>query len=647
MTAVENKTPIRAGAYLTNLLAGLIPLFAIVWALQIAPSLGYALFKEQFLAVMLGLSLGVAFLTLPAKRVSETRGRTAPIPFYDWGLAILGAGSLFYLAYDYRRFQIEFPLATMEMLAIGTIIFLLTMEALRRATGLVLFVIVFCFMGYALIGDLVPAPLTGRSVDLKSLIPYLGFDPNAALGTPMSVAATIVVLFIFFGRLLLKTGCGEFFIDLAMAGMGQRRGGAAKISVLASALFGSISGSAISNVATTGVITIPLMRRSGYSGVQSGAIETIASTGGQLMPPIMGAAAFLMAEFLEIPYTEVVIAAIVPALLYYFAVFIQVDLMAGRADIKILDTEIPSFWEVLKLGWHFLIPFAVLLYALFVSGVEAEIAALYGAVAIVAVGILRRYKEHHLNLKDLPAVFWDTGRAMLDLFVIVAAAGFVIGMLNISSGGFALTLFLVQLGGDSFLLLLVISAGVCILLGMGMPTSGVYVLLAALVAPALIEVGIQPLSAHMFILYFGMMSMVTPPIALAAFAAATITGANPMRTGFEAMKLGWVAYIVPVLFVLSPTLILAGPTGAVAIDIITAIGGVYMVSVAVVGHFQNNLSPVYRAVLAALGLCAMLPEALLGSGNIAGFGAIGAGVLMLGRDYAVAWRSRSADRTGG
>ncbi|MEJ2435591.1 MAG: TRAP transporter large permease subunit, partial [Pseudolabrys sp.] len=269
------------------------------------------------------------------------------------------------------------------------------------------------------------------------------------------------------------------------------------------------------------------MRSTGYSAVEAGAIESVASTGGQFMPPIMGAAAFLMAEFLEIAYAKVVIAAIVPALLYYFAVFVQVDLLAAKRGINVVQ-NIPRAREVLKQGWHFIIPFALLLYVLFDLLRSAQEAAVWATGAIIVLGMVFSYKGSRLRPWQIVEAFIETGRISVDLLLILGAAGFVIGVLNITGLGFALTFFLIHLGGSSEILLLIIAAIACIILGMGMPTSGVYVLLAALIAPALVQVGVQKLAAHMFILYFGMMSMITPPIALAAFAAAALTQANPM-----------------------------------------------------------------------------------------------------------------------
>lgn len=560
--------------------------------------------KAQFLACLFGMAIALVFLKDIDSPFSKIH-----IPAYAAALTSLGCFA--WIGIEYQRFLMDFAYLTLEMQILGAIAIALTLEAIRRATGWILLSLIGVFVLYALFGDAVPAPLTGTNVTVEELAIYLAFDPNALLGTPLSVVATIVIVFILFGKVLVKTGCGEFFIDLAMAGMGRKLGGAAKISIVGSALFGSISGSAVSNVVTTGVMTIPLMRRSGYNKSQAGAIEAIASTGGQLMPPIMGAAAFLMAQSLEIPYSQVVLAALIPALLYYISVFIQVDLIAARDDIAAVDAEYRSVAEVMKEGWHFLLPFAILLFAMFELNVSAAMAALYGTAAIIVGGFLRSYRGHQLTIKGLLNTLPDTGRSVMELIMIVGGAGLVIGLLNVSSGGFALTLALVELGNSSLAILLMVSAGVCILLGMGMPTSGVYVLLAALVGPSLIETGIEPLAAHMFILYFGMMSMITPPIALAAFAAATISGGRPMHTGMEAMRLGWVAYVIPMLFIFSPALLMQGSFVEIAIAFIITVVGVYFISVSIVGYFRQKLSAIIRWSLLIAGVFAMLPNSIL------------------------------------
>jgi len=627
-TTEARSEPATAALYLARLCGALFVALAITWAFQVPSRLGISVYKEQFMLLCLGLSGAIVYLTI---RVNRSRSYTPPL--YDWALALLMLGLTFYVSWEYEWVLLNAAYTPVLMLVLGPIIIALVMEGLRRVSGWVLLTIVIIFMIYALIAHLVPAPLTGTRSDIDQLALYLAFDTNALIGIPLGVATTIVVIFIFMGQVLFNTGGGEFFTDIATATMGRRRGGAAKVSVVASALFGSISGSAISNVTTTGVVTIPLMKKSGYTGVDAGAIEANASTGGQFMPPIMGAAAFLMAEFLEMDYADVVIAALVPALLYYFAIFVQVDLVAARDRIKFVADQLPSARAVLAQGWHFIVPFAVLLYALYGMHAEAEIAALYAVAAIMVLGVFRSYKGKRMDLRNFCASFWDAGIATTELVLIVAAAGFVIGILNKSGGGFALTLFLVKLGGGNLYILLLLAAAICIVLGMGMPTTGVYVLLAAVVAPSLIEAGVAKLSAHMFILYFGMMSMITPPIALAAFAASSISRADPMRTGYAAMRMGWVAYVIPFLFVLSPTLIMVGTSWMIALNVVTATVGVFTASVAVVGFFTRPLGAVTRIVLGIGGLAAVFPDSAIGAGGFVDIAGIALSAAILGREY--------------
>ncbi|MEX2372990.1 MAG: TRAP transporter fused permease subunit, partial [Dehalococcoidia bacterium] len=385
-----------------------------------------------------------------------------------------------------------------------------------------LVIIIGVFLLYALFGDVIPGRLQGRTQNWQLLAGYMALDSNGMLGLPISVAATIVIGFILFGTLLGITGGSRFFTDAAMIGMGRFRGGSMKIAVLASGLFGSISGSAVANVVGTGVVTIPMIKRDGYPGHKAAAIEAVASTGGQIMPPVMGASAFLMAEFLAVPYSSIVIAALVPAILYYVALFIQADLEAAKLGIRAVPkSEIPAGRTVAP-GVHFALAFAVLIYLLFWKNYQPERAALISAVVLVATSLLIGYRGERPTIRRLVGSMSRCGHGVVEIILISAASGLVIGVLNVTGLSFNLTYLLVQIGGGSAIVLLVLSAIVCIILGMGLPTLGVYVLLAALVAPALIQVGIDPIGAHLYVLYFGMMSMITPPIALAAFAAASI-----------------------------------------------------------------------------------------------------------------------------
>lgn len=584
---------------LRSLLGILIAVAAVAWAADLPSRLGFGLYTEQYLAIVLGASLALVFLK--ARSTHTARGLDALL-----GLIGLTAGVLMAINYPSlveRQMDLP-PLA----LALSVVFFLLVLEGLRRVVGMTLVIVVLCFFVFALIGHQLQGPLQTRDVELSRLMVYVGLDTNGMLGLTLAVAATIVIGFILFGQLLLKSGGANFFNDLALSLMGKSRGGSGKIATIASALFGSISGVVVSNIVATGVVTIRMMKQGGFRPRTAAAIETVASTGGQIMPPVMGAVAFLMAEFLQISYSEVVLAALVPAVLYYAALFIQVDLEAAREGILPVDDDlIPDRREVLARGWIFAIPFAAVIGALFFLSMRPETAALYGALGALLVGVVKGYNGERMGWRDLRDALAETGYATVDIIMIGAAAGFIIGILNITGLGFGLTYFLVELGGSNLPLLLLIAAAVCIVLGMGMPTVGVYLLLAVLVAPSLIQVGVEPIAAHLFIFYMGMMSMITPPVAIGAFFAASIAGADPLRTAFCAMRLGWTAYIVPFLFVASPSLLLLGDPLPIVATIAFALTGVWSVSAAFVGYLGGRLSALPRLQLALAGVLLLFP----------------------------------------
>jgi TRAP transporter 4TM/12TM fusion protein len=584
-------------------LAAAITLVAAGWSLGVPRMLGLSYYPQQFLAVVLALTLPVTFLTLTPSR---TR-RQGPAPWYDVAAAVIGFAASAFIAFNYAAIVNLVFLRPAEAYVPGVILLLLLFEALRRTTGWVLVIIIAIFMLYAMLGDLVPGRLAGRPQDWQKLAAYMAFDVNGVFGLPLSVAATIVVAFIFFGALLGATGGSKFFTDAALLSMGRFRGGSMKIAVAASALFGSISGSAVANVVATGVVTIPMIKRDKYPAHKAAAIEAVASTGGQLMPPVMGAAAFLMAEFLQVSYADVALAALVPALLYFGALFIQADLEAARLGIAAAPEEdMPSKRTVIG-GLHFVLAFALLIYALFGMNWQPERAAFLACASVVVTALLFGYGGARASIRALLATFVETGEQVVEIIIISAAAGLVIGVLNITGLSFNLTYALVEIGGGSVVVLLVLSALVCIVLGMGLPTLAVYVLLASLVAPALVEVGLEPMAAHLFVLYFGMMSMITPPIALAAFAAASIARADPTMTGIASVKFGWIAFVIPFLFAFSPALILIGEPADIVWAIVTAAFGVWLISSALAGYFMDRLSPVMRVVFIFAGLNALVP----------------------------------------
>ena len=616
---------------LVTVLAIALTFGAIAWAADLYREVGLVLYTEQYLGGMLTIALPLVFLAVPA---GEGRERTGPIPWYDIMAAIAGCLVAAYAAVRFPELTELVTLRPVDGIVSGSIMLVLLIEGLRRTVGKVLTMVVVGFLIFALVGHWIPGMLQGRPVSFEKLIYYSAWDSSAVLGVPMRIVTTIVIAFVLFGQLLFKSGGSEFFTKIAMALMGRYRGGPAKISVFASGLFGSISGSVVSNIVSTGVITIPMMRKGGYKAEHAGAIEAVASTGGQLMPPVMGAAAFLMAEFLGVEYKEVVLAALIPAILFYVALFIQADLEAARSGITRIDEDkIPKVLPVLKAGWHFPLPFVVLIVALFVWNYSPETSALLAAAMVAVSGVILGFEGKRLTPRMMIAALRSTGLGVLDIIMIGAAAGMVIGVLNISGLGFGLTLALVQIASGNLILLLVMAAIVCIILGMGMPTIGVYVLLATLVAPALVEVGINEMAAHMFILYFGMMSMITPPVAIGAFAAATLTGADPMKTGFAAMRFGWLAFVIPFMFVASPSLLMNASAMDITIDTAGALAATWLISLGIIGFYSRHLAAWERLAFGISGACLILPIGAFAGAVEANIIGLVLAVVMVGREY--------------
>jgi len=604
----EDHAKNAIGPVVASTLGAILTLICVGWALNVPSRLGVAFYTEQLLVLAVGLAVGVIFFSL-SWRGKPHAGR---LPLIDilFGIAAVFIGC--WMSTQYQRLLDDVSYYTPEIVALSVLIVPLVLEALRRCTGMALLLIVLFFICYGMVAHYAPMALRGKPADFIPLITYLAFDTNAMLGSPVKVGAEIVILFLLMGDALIRAGGGEFFIDLARSLLGKKRGGPAKICVVGSGLFGMISGSAVSNVASIGPLTIPMMIRTGYPPKIAGAIEAVGSTGGQLMPPVMGAAAFLMADFLELPYAEVALAATIPAVLYYLALYWQVDLMAAKSKLAALDEEIPRARDVLKDGWHFIVPIAALIFMLFTYTTAPELAAIVATVTIFIVGMVRGYRGTRLKLGDLWNSLGATGRASADLFMTLAAAGFVIGVLNLSGLGFAMTIWLIGLAGQNLWVLLVICALVSLVLGMGMPTTAVYVLLAVLAGPSLIQAGVTKMAAHMFILYFGMLSMITPPVALAAYAAANISKAGPMETGWAAVRIGWAKFVLPFMFVLSPTLLMKGPPVAIIFDTVTAMIGIYLATCGMLGHFRRPLSLPLRGLLCLAGFAAIIPDSQFG-----------------------------------
>ncbi|ASP23683.1 C4-dicarboxylate TRAP transporter large permease protein DctM (plasmid) [Antarctobacter heliothermus] len=587
---------------LKNILQALLVLVAVGWALNVPVKLGYQFFTEQMLAIALGLSVALVFL-------DEIRPGWSAAWKWVVRLAALCVLALsIYLAKVFPTVSILIAMKPLGLSLVAGSLVALLLLALLRTSGIGIFIVVVAFISYAILGYLLPGPMALRDYGVRRVMLYLGADPNGVLGAPLKVAISIVLPYILFGRLLTLFGGAEFFTDLASALMARFRGGHAKVAITASALFGTISGSAVGNVVSTGVVTIPLMEKGGYRPKEAGAIEAVASTGGQLVPPVLGATAFLMAEFLALPYSTVVAASIIPCVLYYWALFLQVDLLAGKRRLTAeTQIDIPAFWPTLRQGWHFLLPFVAIFVGLFRFNLRAEVAALYAIAVLLAVGLIFGHRGKRPGPKEMAKGIIQTGGASKEILIITASAGIVIGVLNLTGVSFSITQNLVQLTGGNIIAMLLVAALINIILGMGMPTVGIYVLLATLIAPPMISLGIEPIAAHMFILYFGLMSMVTPPVALASFAAAHIAKANPWQTSWMSMRFAWVAYVVPFLFVAAPSLLMIGDTVNIVHATVTALIGVGAVSVGFVGFLMSTVPGVLRPIWVIAGVAAMVP----------------------------------------
>ena len=605
-----------------------LTLVGAAWALEVHQLLGRAIFREQYLGLFLALGLGAVFLGVKSHPLSPAHR----VPWYDWLLSLGGLAVGGYVAVLYPTIAYRLGVPTPDKVWLGALAILLTLEATRRLVGWVMVTLGAVFILYAKFAYLLPGPLAAKGSSWERIAVYLYLDTNGLFGLPVAVTATIVVAFIFFGQALYAVGGDKFLTNLALIAMGRYRGGPAKIAVVASSLFGTVSGSAVSNVVVDGAITIPMMKRSGYAPHLAAAIEAVASTGGQIMPPVMGVAAFLIAEYLAIPYGEVALAAVIPALLYYLALFVQVDLEAARGHLSGLPREqLPQFRSVMGQGWSFLVPLVVLVYTLMIALWEAGKAGMAAVIATLLVGALQR--EDRLTVRKLLTAIEETGRVLLDIVVITALAGFVIGVLQLSGLGFKFALLLVTAAGGSAFVLLALTAIVCIVLGMGMPTAVIYVMLAVLVGPALVQLGIAPLGAHLFLFYFGMLSMITPPVCLATYAAASIARADFMKTGWAGVRLGIVAYVVPFFFAYHPALLLKGTPIEILLAVATAAAGVILLGIACAGFLFRPLSWPKRGIAALAGLLLFPPPSggVWLASNLVGL-ALGAALVLVDRN---------------
>ncbi len=580
----------------------LLPLIAV---LGLPARYGLFILDEQIAAAVLACGLGVVFLRMPGK------GDIAL-----WISRVLVVASLVFGA----ALAVRFPVLSegaffrpVEAALFGLAAITLLVEGMRRVVGWTLTVVFALLFAYALFGHLLPAAIGGKSFSTMQLLGFLGADSTALLGQTLTVACFVIVPFILFGRLLVAVGAADVFDALGAKLAGNAPGASGRITIISSMLFGTVSGSAVANVMANGSVTIGMMQRNGYSKEDAAAAEAVSSTGGQIMPPVMGAAAFIMAEYLKVPYATIMLAALLPALLFYGSTLCQLDFMARRMGLPPLAEGIGKpLGQLRRESGLLAIAFVIVLGGIFWLNLQPELAAILGA-ALLAVVALVLLRGQGFTFRFLVREISETGLAAADVLLVCALAGMIIGILTTTGLGFTLSLMLLELGKSNLFLLLVVTAIVSLILGMGMPTTAVYMLLATLAAPSLVKLGIPAISAHMFVFYYGLLSMITPPVALAAFAAASIAQASPVAVAWHSVKIGWIAFLVPFLFIYQPAILMLGTPFEILAVAVGAVVAIPLITGALVGHALGPLAMTTRALWLVIGLLILLPVTALGS----------------------------------
>jgi TRAP transporter 4TM/12TM fusion protein len=591
----------KSTGLLLRVCLGAVPILGICWIFSVSDRFGVALTFQQMVGTVLGLSMAAAFLKHP---YGERAG------LLEVGLALLSFASWFWMSWNFEEWVVGMADRTPDKWVPAIIAVLCMMEALRKACGLVITILVWVMIIYAYFGDHLPGVLEAEVFPATKTVLYLYADNNGIPGLVLRVVAELVLAFIILGKLLEVSGATRFFTDLAMALMGHRRGGPAKVAVVASSAFGTISGSAVGNIMSTGIVTIPMMKRTGFEPRYAAGIEAVASNGGQIAPPVMGATAFIIAEFLELPYIDVVIAASIPALLYYLVLFLQVDAIAARYGLEGLPrAELPRALPVLISGWVFILPLAVLIYYLFGLGYNPALSAMNACVALLILSILKN--RRFPSRAEISDFIFGSGENLVPLILIAGGAGVVMGVLNSTGLAFQLSIILTEIGQNAGIFaMLLMTAAVSIVLGMGMPTAAIYIILATVVAPALIEMGLKPMGAHMFLFYFGLLSLLTPPVAVASMVAAGLAGADMWKTGLVGLQLAAAAYLMPFLWVYNPALLLDGSWQAILYVILTTLSAGFLVAEATVAWGRGG------AANHVLGLLYFAATILVGSATL-------------------------------
>lgn len=567
-------------------------------------------------AIHVAFVLVLIFLLYPAgKKLNRSK-----LAWYDALFAILSISTAAYIIVDYLGIVQRGGLPNQLDILFGVLLTVLVLEAARRVTGWALPILAILFFLYAIFGRSFSGIFRHRGYEWDMVVNQLYVTTEGIFGTAIGVSATYIFLFILFGAVLGRSGMGQFFNDIALALAGHTKGGPAKVAVIASGFLGSINGSAIANVVTTGTFTIPLMKKIGYKRDFAGAVEATASVGGQILPPIMGAAAFIMAEILKMPYSQVALAAVLPAALYYLGVITQIHMRASKTGLKGMKrADLPRVAEVMKERGHLTIPLLFLIYMLFFSGKTIIFAAFWTIIVTVVIAQVR--KTTRMSWQDIAGALEDGARSALSVAIACAAVGVIVGVATLTGFGLKLANGIVTIGGESLFLTLIFTMLACIILGMGLPSIPTYIITSTMAAPALVKLGVEPFVAHMFVFYFGLFANLTPPVALAAFAAAGLSGGSPMRTGFTSMKLAIAGFIVPFAFVYNNSLLMIDTSLTEGIlVVITSVTGVVMLGIAAEDYLLGALGWPLRILMLAGAILMITPnpyQDIIGAGILA------------------------------
>lgn len=581
----------------------LITVIAVVFSLFHLYTAGFgALPAMQQRLVHLTLGMMMVFLAYPLSR----NKKNALIKALDVVFFLAGIAAGGYLLLNSNAISFRLGDATSTDILAGAVLVVLILEGTRRVLGWPLPVVAGISLVYAFFGDKLFGQISHSGLDTARIVSHLSLTTEGIFGVPLGASASIVAIFIIFAAFLRGTGVGEYFVDLVMGKFGRTRGGAAKAAVVGSGLMGMLTGSVIANVMSVGTFTVPLMKKTGYSPRVAGAVEAVSSTGGQIMPPIMGAAAYIIAEILRLPFIEIIKAAIIPAILYYLAEFVYVDLEAEKLGLRGLQKEeLVPYRERARGRGYLVLPIVFLLILMIVLEWSPQRSAFFAIALALLIGFLQ--SRNRLNLTKVLDILAKGARATLEVIMATACAGIIIGVMSLTGLGIRLSTILVSLAGGNLVILLILTMIVSLILGMGMTTTACYVILAVLVAPALVEMGVLPIAAHFFVFFFGMYSFITPPVALGAYAAASLAEAEPFSTGYLAWKIALPGFILPFIFVYSPALLSYGTVGEVSLAVVTACLGVWFFAMATVGYFKRNLKLVERMILIVAGALLIVP----------------------------------------